>query len=212
MVRPFHHSDRGHNFYTTNPQTGSTMRKGGNPDIAKYGWKKGQSGNPKGHVTAGNSIRTEINYLVQGKTTEKDLHRIVKDPDERIAKQVAALQVLRALESPDLADFQALVGKGATLDGLRRKGIDTTKIKKLKTKTKIDNDGTEVVEAEIELHDRAGESFDRIVNQTAGAPKQTLEVDATVASRIDEATVDQANWLARRFAEVGKGSNGNGKH
>jgi hypothetical protein len=75
--------------------------------------------------------------------------------------------MLRTVEAPDLADFEDLVKGSTTLKALRDQGINTEAIKKIKP-TEGGN--------EVELFDRAGVDFDRVVEHTDGKPHQTADV------------------------------------
>ncbi len=101
--------------------------------------------------------------------------------------------ILRALEHPDMADFEQWFS-GASLDQLRKQGVDTTAVKSVSVTP------TEWGETKrIELHNRAGEELDRILgleradrtekglpnNITAG----TLDVNATM---VISSTMEQA--------------------
>jgi hypothetical protein len=96
---------------------------------------------------------------------------------------MAAQRMLRAIENPDLADFQDVIEGDKSLRELKRAGVNTAVIKKMKTKTKTYQNGetpvTEV-EREIELHDRSGSDVDRIVHNTDGSPSQAVKVEGFI--------------------------------
>jgi hypothetical protein len=151
---------------------------------AEHQFKPGQSGNPQGRKTAGASIREWINWLSEKKYTETKLRLVARDRDEVWTKRAAAERILRTLEAGDLADFAGLLRGENNLEDLRGMGINTEVVKKIKQKTRRvpggkDANGKdvveEIIEREIELHDRAGPDFDRVVDQTAGKPQQNVD-------------------------------------
>src|SRR5829696_7059744 len=102
----------------------------------------------------------------------------MRDPSEEWAKRTAAARMLRCLEWPDLTDFQPYLSGDKSLDELKAAGIATEAVKKAKLKVCTLDDGTTETEREVELFDRAGADFDRVLDRTEGKPRQTLEVEA----------------------------------
>ena len=175
------------------------------PPIA-HRWKPGQSGNPSGKPrAAGWSIRERVNQLVEKDLTEKELRQLARNPSSGCTVRMAAERILRAMEFGDLSDFAGLMRGENTLEDLRAMGINTEVIKKIKSKTRMVPIGhgkvEEVVEREVELHDRAGAEFDRIVNQTAGNPMQPIEADLKSGIR-PEVTEDQVQKLMDILAKT----------
>lgn len=157
--------------------------KGGIVPPVEHRWKPGQSGNPEGRKTLGATVREELNSFACDKDlNEQKLRRIARDPGEHPNRRTAAVQFLRSFEAPDMADFAGLLRGQDNLEDLRKSGFNTEAIKKIKQKTRLvpksDGDGTveELVEREIELYDRAGQNFDRVVEHTAGRARQSVEV------------------------------------
>lgn len=140
----------------------------------------GQSGNPAGRPKRGAVVEEWLDQMSDW--TADDLIAAVKDRKSPQAKVEAAIQSLHARELPDLADFQPYLD-GATLDDLRKRGIDTRSVKKAKVRkrTHTDKDGgsIETVEREIELHDRSGPAFDRIMDRTVGKPLAKVQTEHT---------------------------------
>lgn len=161
------------------PSVHHKWRKGETPVGAKP-WKKGQSGNPKGRPTAGATLREWLNIFADQNLTEKALRKIARDPVVPWPKRAAAHRVVRMLESGDLADFSGLLRGENNLEDLRGMGINTEVIKKLKQKTRVvptgDGSSEEIIEREIELHDRAGLDFDRVFDRTEGRPSQAVDL------------------------------------
>lgn len=143
-------------------------------------WKPGQSGNPGGRPSAGSTIREHINDLATSALDEPSIRAIAKDIKAPWPKRAAANRILRTMEAGDLADFAGLLSGENKLEDLRAMGINTEVVKKFKQKTRVVPSGNnkieEVIEREIELFDRAGDDFDRIIDRTAGKPTQAVEV------------------------------------
>lgn len=132
-------------------------------------WKKGESPGAAAPKNAGCCIKRWINVLQDA--NESELRRMAKDPRLAANKRIAAQQLLRAIATPDMADFEPLVEGTATMAKLRDAGVDTTQVKKLAVRHT--EHGTN---RDIELYDRSGESVDRIMDRTDGRPKQTTEI------------------------------------
>lgn len=148
---------------------------------AQHQFKPGESGNPNGRAkSAGTSIREWINVFSHQELCENDLRKIGRDKSSPWSKRTAAERMLRTLEAGDISDFSGLLKGENNLEDLRGMGINTEVVKKLKQKTRVvpkgDGKVEEVIEREIELHDRAGNDFDRIMDRTEGKPKQGVEV------------------------------------
>lgn len=149
----------------------------------EHRFKPGQSGHPAGRKSAGATVREQINRLAEQDLSEDELRQIARSKKLGWTLRFAAEHILRGLEHGDIADFAGLLRGENNIEDLRGMGINTEVVKKLKQKTRKVNVGDgkieEVIEREIELHDRSGAGFDRIVNQTAGMPKQMVEADIT---------------------------------
>jgi hypothetical protein len=127
-------------------------------------FQAGQSGNPAGRKSAGAQIRDWLTTLADADADE--LRKITKGKGP-VAKQIAAVRLLRARESADLADFEALTQGKATLSELKAAGVDTSVIKKAKaTETGL----------EVELHDRSLAEAAFVVEQTDGRATQQIQM------------------------------------
>jgi hypothetical protein len=150
------------------------------PVPTAHQFKPGQSGNPKGRVTAGATVREWWNVLAEQGLTPRQLQRIIADPDSPFPKIEAAIQILQSIELGDVTDMEDLLDGKVTLRQLRESGVNTRIIKKIKVKrrTLYNEDGPEgeEVEREVELHNRAGDALDRIMDRTDGRPKQQVDV------------------------------------
>lgn len=147
--------------------------------------KPGEVRNPNGRPPAGLKLKEWLNIFASQSLGEDELRAIAKDKTASWDKRAAACRALRTLENPDLAEFEGYVAGQKTLDELRQAGIDTTAVKKVKERRQVTRciaDGKqleETVTREIELHDRAGEDFDRICDRTDGKPKQSMDVNTS---------------------------------
>jgi hypothetical protein len=144
--------------------------RGGVVPSREHRWQPGQCGNPKGRPSAGATLTEWVNVLAEQNLTEAKLRRIVARAKDPWLKRAAALRILRMLENPDLADYQDALDGIQTLQEARELGVRTDAVKKFHRKVTTTRTGEEVVETEIELHDRAGIEFDRLCDRTEGRP------------------------------------------
>jgi len=176
----------------------------GTPPPVEYQFKPGQSGNPAGRKTAGASLQEWLNRLAEQDLTEAALRRIARDEKLGWTKRAAAERILRLLEAGDLADFAGLLSGEHKLEDLRGLGINTEVVKKFKQKTRKQVTGVgeerqveEIIEREIELHDRAGADFDRICDRTEGRPRQSVTHDGDLGLRtLEEGATEAGKILA----------------
>lgn len=164
-----------------------------NPENLRPPWKPGESGNPEGRPAAGASIK-EFTNILQG-MTELEVRAIARDKSAPVFKRAAAERWLRSIEVCDIADFQAVLQGGEsakTLEQLRREGVNTEVVKKLK----YGKDGPE-----IELHDRSGEDFDRICDRTDGKPTESLNIAGAGGAPL---SVEIITPMSRRTTEEAK--------
>lgn len=176
----------------------------------------GTTGNPKGRPTAGATMIEWANVLTDPArpALEPELRRIEADPNQPPTKRAAALWVLSLIDRPNLTDYEPLLKGAVGLDELRKSGVDTRHIKKLKQKSRREVVGTnpddspieeDVIEREIELHDRIGEAFDRIADRTHGRPRQQVDltsVDDSLKTPADGAAA-ATDLLARLASRLG---------
>jgi hypothetical protein len=171
----------------------------------EYQFKPGESGNPRGRQSAGLSLKEWINAFATRELTAEQIRRIARDPKAPWTKRAAAERVLRTLEHGDLAEMEALLDGRQTLQELQAAGVNTEVIKKVKVRRKtLFSDGAAVgeeVEREVELHDRAGEDFDRICDRTEGRPKQSVTHDGDIGLRTP---AEGATEAARLLADIRK--------
>jgi hypothetical protein len=105
------------------------------------------------------------------------------------------------MEAGDLADFDPFFDDGAKLKDLRAAGVNTEIVKKRKEKRREipQEDGPPIIEVdrEIELHDRAGDDFDRVMDRTVGKPSQAVEVNINAHSSFIFLTPGQERPVGR---------------
>ncbi|MDB5320579.1 MAG: hypothetical protein JWN40_2210 [Phycisphaerales bacterium] len=154
----------------------------------EFQFKPGESGNPRGRQSAGTTLKEWVNVFATSELTAEQVRRIARDAKAPWTKRAAAERVLRTLEHGDLAEMEALLDGKQSLQELNAAGVNTEVIKKIKVRRRTIPTGEgkppEVeVEREVELHDRAGEDFDRICDRTEGTPKQSVTHDGDVGLR-----------------------------
>lgn len=145
----------------------------------EYQFKPGQSGNPAGRKKAGAYIREWLNVFAEQELTEDQLRKIARSKSQPCTKRAAAERALRMMESPDLADFSEYLDGKASIDELRKAGIDTSLVKRAKVRVERRKDKTKVETREIELHDRSLGEFNTVVDTTDGTPVQRQEINET---------------------------------
>jgi hypothetical protein len=149
-------------------------------------WVKGQSGNPRGRPAAGATIRERVNIIIESGTNEAELRAMARNKSLLVEDRMAAERILRTLEAPDIADFQPWLEGKCDLVELRERGVNTEAVKKAKVKVRVvpvgDGATEQHIEREIELYDRAGEDFDRIINHTDGQATKKVEVSGAAGS------------------------------
>lgn len=158
-----------------NESVPTPMVKGEFPSKANQ-FKRGQMGNPTGSTNPTKiAITKAMHAMGAADLTEEELRMVAKDRNIGFIRRAAANQLLRIMERPDLADYEGWLQGQADLRDLRNDGHDTSLIKKAKVKHRMTPGGEEFVEREIELHDRAGESWDRLI----GSGKSEDETEAS---------------------------------
>jgi hypothetical protein len=145
--------------------------------------------------SAGYWIRFYTNNLIHKGYDEPTLRRIAKDEYEKPAKRAAAIRIVRMLEQGDMADFEPFINGLQSLAELKAGGINTEVVKKAKVGEKG---------VEVELHDRSGAEFDRLINQTDGTPTQRMDmsIQAEVIQKPDERLLQMIGWVAGRLQEI----------
>jgi hypothetical protein len=168
-------------------------RNGRLPPV-EHRFQPGRSGNPNGRPPAGATLREWLNVLAQACHTEDEIRQVARDKRNPWPKRAAAERILRALEVGDLADFQPFLNGEASIKDLRAAGIRTEVVKRAKITAKGDR--------EIELHDRAGADFDRVIHETAGDPPKMLALESDGDIERSSSLKCRA-WMHRRFHTSG---------
>ncbi len=83
------------------------------------------------------------------------------------------MQILRAGDCPDLQELETYLSGEETLGQLRKRGVNTRVVKKVKERRQRSPDGEETITREVELTNSGGAELERLLNQTAGSPKET---------------------------------------
>lgn len=160
-------------------EQGKSRRK---PPPEAHRFKPGQSGNPAGRKTLGATVKEWLNSLRLA--SDAKLKRIADSARYPSAKRAAAEQILH-MRMARMAAYERLVNGTATLEDLERDGIDTSLVKKVKERQELDARGNVVaVTREIELHNVAGEAFDRVCQTTDGRPAQAVHMTGDVPQAV----------------------------
>ena len=146
--------------------------------------KAGEIRNPLGRKTLGayvnecaNSIGSRMD---KGEITWDDVRKMAKTGEGNW--RIAALRLIRTVENADMADYEPVLDGETDIRGLRKAGVDTTAIKKVKAKRRELPQGKDEppiveYEREIELHDRSGADFDRLMDRTEGRAVPAVNVE-----------------------------------
>ena len=155
----------------------------------EHRFKEGNKLSPS-RPAAGATIKQWLNVFAADDLDEESLRRIAGDRKAPWPKRAAANRAIKTMESPDLSDFAGLLRGENQLEDLRAMGINTDVVKKFKQKTRKVSVGEgqteEVIDREIELYDRSGTDFERVVNHTDGSPIQTVRADVHSTGVMDD--------------------------
>ncbi len=150
----------------------------------------------RGRTTIGKTIEEWCNQLGHQELDQEELRAIVRaTKGVPVPKQAAALRLLRMAEAPDLADFEPYLDGSMTLADVRASGTPTEAVKKAKVKTRTDANGNTEVEREIELYDRSGPDFDRVMDRTAGGVVQAMKTIQADSLGYDPASLEELGRL-----------------
>jgi hypothetical protein len=131
-------------------------------------YPKGKSGFAGKHNTAGAIIKNYFNGLARRKVSSVRLRTIIADEGKPHLLRSAAEQLLHSRSATTLADFDPWIKGDKSLTELRDAGIDVSLVKS----ASVSKDGIR----RIELHDRAGQNMDRMMDQTTSRPKTEVSV------------------------------------
>lgn len=166
----------------------------------------GVTGNPAGRPSFGATTVEWINQLRE--TPEPDLERIARDRGEKPTKRAAAIQLLEILAgATELADFADLANDDESLQDVKRRGLTTRRIRKLKTTVRrIDGkDGETETRREIELSDKGGDCLDRLLDRTIGKPSQSVAIDLRDSRSAEQIAADVMRMVGAGTTTEGEG-------
>jgi hypothetical protein len=133
--------------------------------------RKGDRGlYPKGRPAAGATIIEWMNVM-QG-IGETRLREIARNKRLPACKRAAAIQWLRIVRMPDVADFTPFIHGNKTMAELRSDGTDTTVVKRFGVIPGRFGDAHS-----LELHDHTGDALDRILDRTLHKPLQKMDTN-----------------------------------
>lgn len=156
-------------------------------------FKKGQSGNAGGSSTAGAITRNYMNRMARRNLRESKLRAIIADKSKPDLMRSAAEKILHSRTHTNLAAFDPWIKGEMTLSQLEAEGVDISVVKS----ASITKEGRR-----IELYDKAGENFDRIVEHTDGRPSQTKDINVNVFLRTPDARADAGNEASARLRSL----------
>lgn len=134
------------------------------------------------------TVRETVNQFVRKNLKEPALRKIRNDAyGKGCVDRMAAGRIIRTLEVPDMLDFEPYLRGECSLADLKKRGVNTELVKRAKVK-RTTKDGAEHIEAEVELFDRSGDEFDRLMDHTTPRPKQELDVTSG-GEKINEQTI-----------------------
>lgn len=134
--------------------------------------------------TVGAAIKVWMNHFSTQDLSSQEVAEIYRDEKAPLTKRLAAKRLMRAMEDPDMADYEPVLEGEISLRDLRASGVDTTLVKKMKIreKTTTGEDGGETREVtrELDLHDRSLDEVRTIMDYTEGRPAQQIAVSGAV--------------------------------
>lgn len=154
----------------------------------EHRFQAGVSPNPEGRPPGGLVVEEWLNLLLHDAEMDRDqLWRIAEAAKTPTAKAIAANQALLARFPADLSDFEPYIEGESTLKQLKQAGVATYGVKSCEVKRKrlIVGAGDaaqewEVEHRKIELHDRSGPAFDRVMDRTQGGVTQRSKAEVAV--------------------------------
>lgn len=151
------------------------MKNPGNPNPDKSGlvapWKKGESGNAKGRPSAGGAIREYYNLMHEW--PEDRLIAVMNDKSEGFSKRKAAEAILN-MGAVDVEAYESLLDGSKTLADLKREGVRTNTIRRVKRKTRTEGEA-KTFEYEVEFADKTDAVTEAIIGHTDGKAIQRVE-------------------------------------
>ena len=153
------------------------------------GQRRGEPGrNPAGRPPGGLVVEEWLNLLLHDAEMDRDaLWRLAENAKTPTAKAIAANQALLARFPADLSDFEPFIDGARTLKQLKSDGVSTYGVKSCEVKRKRLVAGAgdaaqewEIEHRKIELHDRSGPAFDRVMDRTVGRSRENKDVNVKI--------------------------------
>ncbi len=121
--------------------------------------------------SAGGLVLDWVDRLAVTRTRAPELRRIAADDRASWAKRAAANWMLDGMQTADPADFEPYLRGELSLTELRKAGINTRLVKRVRVRTRPSTKNhVEEIDRQIDFVDRTGPMLDRLLDRTYGKP------------------------------------------